>query len=84
MSVPTDEKPEGGASTTPSSDPEMVKVKDRLGRVKVIPRAEFEARKRRRKRHEANKSFPFKEVFSVIIILAIICLASYIALNLVK
>jgi hypothetical protein len=67
-----------------SSDPEMIKVVDRKGNVKVIPRAEFEAKKRSRKKHEAQKNLPVKEIISIIFIVAAILAASYFALHLVK
>ncbi len=66
------------------ADEEIVKVVDRKGQVKFMPRAEYEQKKRRRKRREHQKSFPLKEVISIAVILILIVLASYIALNIVK
>ena len=67
------------------SDPEMIKVVDRKGNVKIIPRSEYEAKKRRRKRQDSSsRNLPVKEIFSVIIILAAILAVSYIALHLVR
>jgi hypothetical protein len=68
-----------------SSDPDMIKVVDRKGNVKVILRSEYEAKKRNRKKHEAQqKTLPVKEILSIIIIIAAILAASYFALHLVK
>jgi hypothetical protein len=68
-----------------SSDPEMIKVVDRKGNVKVIPRSEYEAKKRSRKKHEAQqKTLPVKEIISIIFIIAAIVAASYFALHFVK
>jgi hypothetical protein len=67
-----------------SQDPEMIKVVDRKGNVKVIPRTQYETRKRSRKKHEQSKTLPVKEIISIIIIVAAILVASYFALTFVK
>lgn len=68
----------------PSGPEEMIKVLDRRGNVKVIPRSQYDARKRRRRRRDQSKSLPLKEVLSVLIIVIVILIASYIALHLAK
>lgn len=75
----TPEKPNGN-----ESQPEMIKVVDRQGNVKTIPRSEYEAKKRSRKRHEKQKNLPVKEIVSITFIVAVILAASYFALHLIK
>jgi hypothetical protein len=83
-----DPTPEHQKQTPPAGEEsaeEMVKVVDRQGNVKTIPRSQYEARKRRRKRRESStKNIPFREIFSVAIILIIIAVASYLALHYIK
>jgi hypothetical protein len=67
-----------------ASNPDMIKVVDRKGNAKFIPRSQYEASKRHRKKHENTKNLPVKEILSVLIILASILAASYVALILVK
>jgi hypothetical protein len=63
---------------------EMITVVDRQGRKKTIPRAEYERKKKRKKRREKNPAFSLKTIFSVIIILAVMFIAAYIALKIVE
>jgi len=84
-----DDSAEGAKRDNQSQPPppaaeEMVKVVDRQGNVKVIPRSEYERKKRRRRRREPGKGLPIKEVVSVAFILAVIIIASYIALKILK
>jgi hypothetical protein len=71
-------------NTAGDSGAERIKVVDRAGNVKYITRAEYEMKKRRRKRVNARKQFPIKETLSVVFILAVIILAVYLALQIVK
>lgn len=66
------------------SNEEKIKVVDRAGNEKYITRAEYELKKRRRKRANSRKQFPFKEALSVVFILAVIILAAYLALHIIK
>ena len=62
-------------------DPEQVKVMDRQGRVKYVPRSEYERKKRRRR---SSKEAPVREILSLSFIVIVIVVASYIALKLIK
>lgn len=74
------------AGSLPDGGPgeEMIKVVDRRGRVKHIPRSEYERKKRRRKRRERSKNVPLRDVLSIAFILAVIIIASYFALKIIK
>lgn len=65
------------------NDRELIKVVDRRGQVKMIPRSEYEQKKRRRRR-KSGKELPLKDVLSLALIILIILAASYIALKLIK
>ncbi len=65
------------------NNPEQVKVMDRQGRVKYVPRSEYEQKKRRR-RHRSGKERPTREILSLALIVIIIIAASYLALKLIK
>ena len=85
MDAPENNNSIGDPDYDKSTDPERIKVVDRKGNVKVLPRSEYEAKKRRsKKRESSNQKLPVKEVFVVLIILAAIVAASYLALHLVK
>ncbi|RJP80057.1 MAG: hypothetical protein C4524_04185 [Candidatus Zixiibacteriota bacterium] len=83
MDTSHDDNRESTAGSDPS--PDLVKVVDRQGRVKMISRAEYEAKKRRRRKRDAARSAPpLKDILSVILVLVLIAIASYIALTIVK
>ncbi len=83
---PKNHSPEMPRSENAADDTgeEKIKVVDRAGNVKYITRAEYELKKRRRKRVDSHKQFPLKETLSVVFILAVIILAVYLALQIVK
>ncbi len=64
------------------NDRELIKVVDRQGHVKMIPRSEYEQKKRRRRK--SGKALPLQDVLSLAFIILIILAASYIALRLIK
>ncbi|MFH1861432.1 MAG: hypothetical protein ABH878_01355 [bacterium] len=67
-----------------SPDQDLVRVKDRKGNVKTIPRAEYEQKKRGRKRRESGNPKLVKDILSLVLILALIIVAAYIALKIVQ
>jgi hypothetical protein len=74
---------EGQENPAPTAA-EMIKVVDRQGRVKMLPRSEYEAKKRRRRRRESSAGLPLGDILSIAFIIAAIVIASYFALKLVK
>lgn len=75
---------DGPGSPPNPPDENLIKVVDRKGHVKVIPRAEYEEKKRRRKKREPHKSFPYRDVLSLALIVVIMVIAIYIALKIVQ
>jgi len=78
-----DSEPQGQGLAPAENDPEQVKVVDRQGRVKYVPRSEYEQKKRRRRRR-SGKEPPVRELLSLAFIVIVIIAASYIALKLIK
>ena len=66
-----------------SGKDDLVKVVDRRGRKKEIPRSEYELKKRRRRKHERRSVVSPKNLVSVVFILVIMIAAAYIALKIV-
>lgn len=67
-----------------TSDSEVIKVVDRQGKVKVIPKSEYDQKRRRRKKREHRKTLPYREVVSVVFIVIVMALAVYLAFHFVK
>ena len=67
-----------------SAPEELVKVIDRRGRVKEIPRSKYEQQKRTRKKHSSRKKIHYGNLLSILLILAIMIIAIYIALKIVQ
>lgn len=67
-----------------SAPEELVKVIDRRGRIKEIPRSKYEQKKRTRKKHSSRKKIHYGNLFSILLILGIMIIAIYIALKIVQ
>ncbi|MCX6640866.1 MAG: hypothetical protein NTW14_10355 [bacterium] len=63
---------------------EMIKVVDRKGNVKVIPKAEYQRKKRTRKKRMGQKHTSFRETLSVVFIVIVMAIAIYLALKIVQ
>ncbi len=67
-----------------SSAEHLVKVVDRHGNVKTIPRSQYERKKRSRKKRGSRKIIPYGQIFSILLIVTVMILAVYIALKIVQ
>ncbi len=65
-------------------DEEMIKVVNRKGAAKEIPRSEYEQKKRSRRKHEHRSVISFKTIFSIAFILLAMILSAYVALQIVQ
>ena len=63
---------------------EMIKVVDRKGNVKVIPKAEYQRKKRTRKKRTGQKLTSIREIVSVVFIVIVMAIATYLALKIVQ
>lgn len=72
------------ASGNQPSSEEMVKVIDRNGKIKEIPRSKYDRKKRSRKKRRDRRNFSYGSALSIAIILMIMIIAAYIALKIVQ
>jgi hypothetical protein len=67
-----------------SKSEDLVKIVDRRGRKKEIPRSEYERKQRRKRRREHRSIISLRNLFSVAFIIAIMVAAVYIAIKIVS
>lgn len=68
----------------PSPSDDLIKVVDRQGKTKLIPRSQYESKKRSRKKRGSRKSVPYGRILSILLVVAIMVVAAYIALKIVQ
>lgn len=76
--------PDGPDSPPKPPQEDLIKVVDRKGNVKVIARSEYEEKTRRRRKREPRKTFPYRDILSLALIVVIMIIAIYIALKIVQ
>lgn len=67
-----------------SKNEDLVRIVDRSGRKKEIPRSDYESKKRRKRRRENRSIISFRNMLSVAFIIVIMAAAVYIAIKIVS